>query len=255
MAKGFTKVSNEIYERYGYGIKFHCWHYIEMTRDFQTNEPTVSINDLMVSCNASRRIARSVLLDYERDTGTRRAHHRAQPTPVPERVSATPGHSSGQDLGIAGGFGGVVTTLPLIQEEENTLDGPKKGPRKAPDYESIPENFRANFIAIGMSWGLVEFFKAYPQQKWGALQEVRDAWFRNGCEAESEEVLDGLARWKRDESFKESNGKFAPKAVNFIEEMRWKIPPAAKRLPDDDIKSKGIFLAPHLKEQHGSVES
>jgi len=251
MAKGFTKVSNEIIERYGWTPKLLCWIRIVQTRDFKTNEPRISVRELMLEVGCSKWAAEVVLADYRTDSG----HPAGQAKAPPERLSGPSPDSIPDSSRTVGGFGGAVTTLPLIQEEENTLDGPKKGPRKAPDYESIPENFRANFIAIGMSWGLVEFFKAYPQQKWGALQEVRDAWFRNGCEAESEEVLDGLARWKRDESFKESNGKFAPKAVNFIEEMRWKIPPAAKRLPDDDIKSKGIFLAPHLKEQHGSVES
>lgn len=68
------------------------------------------------------------------------------------------------------------------------------------------------------SGAFLSFWNEYPRQE--KKIRAKFAWFKNGLEARSAEVMASLTDWKRCEQW--SDQKFIPYAVNWIEEGLWK---------------------------------
>ena len=78
--------------------------------------------------------------------------------------------------------------------------------------------------------GFEEFWEAYPKKF--ALEKARAAWEQVvQDEATAERVMQGLEVWKASEQWKESGGRYIPKAFVFLEDARYLVMPAPTATP------------------------
>lgn len=89
-----------------------------------------------------------------------------------------------------------------------------------------------------------EFCLSYPKKT--ALQEAREAWLRlNPDEALVKEILEGLALWKASDQWRESGGRYVPRAAKWLEERHWEFPPnpRGRELDEDEIAAIRRLMA------------
>lgn len=134
-------------------------------------------------------------------------------------------------------------------KEENTPQPPQAGESAGDEIPDLPSGF-------------AEFWKLYPDAKGRKVgkRKCLAKWKSRKLEGISDQIVDGLARWKLSEKWAESDGDFIPGPEKFLNGDYWEARPSPKDpnpsdpdgwvdLPEDEIQARLDSLPPDENER------